>query len=147
MDSLHFGSSIDHCRQDVWLFCRSAGWACSAKLFIIPAFGFILEMDGKKIGYTGDTEKYEGMEEAYDGCDLLILNAMKPDEDQYKGHLTSEEASALIGRIQPKLAVLTHMGMKMQQYPAEKKAQEIEEETGVKTVAALDGMRISSEQF
>ncbi len=112
-----------------------------------PAFGFILEMDGKKIGYTGDTEKYEGMEEAYDGCDLLILNAMKPDEDQYKGHLTSEEASALIGRIQPKLAVLTHMGMKMQQYPAEKKAQEIEEETGVKTVAALDGMRISSEQF
>ncbi|MEM4272421.1 MAG: MBL fold metallo-hydrolase, partial [Candidatus Bilamarchaeaceae archaeon] len=96
-----------------------------------PAFGFVLEMDGKKIGYTGDTEKYEGMEEAYDGCDLLILNAMKPDEDQYKGHLTSEEASHIIGRVQPKLAVLTHMGMKMQHYPAEKRAREIEEETGL----------------
>lgn len=112
-----------------------------------PAFGFVLEMDGKKIGYTGDTEKYEGMEEAYDGCDLLILNAMKPDEDQYEGHLTSEEASQLIGRVQPKLAILTHMGIKMQNYPAEKKAQEIEEETGVKVIAATDGLRITDKEF
>ncbi len=112
-----------------------------------PAFGFILEMDGKKIGYTGDTEYYEGMTDVFDGCDLLILNVMKPIPDRYHGHLTAEDASKLIGRVQPKLVLITHLGMKMIRYPAEKKAAEIEEETGVKTIAAIDGMRISSDQF
>lgn len=112
-----------------------------------PAFGFILEMDGKRIGYTGDTEYYDGMDKLFDGCDLLILNVIKPFQDEYHGHLTAEDASKLIGRVQPKLAILTHMGMKMQSYPAEKKAKEIEEETGVKTVAATDGLRVPSDQF
>jgi len=112
-----------------------------------PAFGFVLELDGKKIGYTGDTEYYSGMAEVFEGCGLLILNVMKPTEDRYEGHLTAEDASKLIGRVQPKLAVLTHMGLKMQRYPAEKKAAEIEEETGVRTIAATDGMKISSEEF
>ena len=50
-------------------------------------------------------------------------------------------------KVQPKLAILTHMGMKMIAYPPEKKAAEIEEETGVKVVAATDGMRLLSDQF
>ncbi len=112
-----------------------------------PAFGFVLEMDGKRIGHTGDTEYYEGMVSAFEGCDILILNTIKPETDRYHGHLTAEDASRIIGRVQPKLAVLTHMGMKMQSYPAEKKAKEIEEETGVKTIAATDGMKVSSDQF
>lgn len=112
-----------------------------------PAFGFVLEMEGKRIGYTGDTEYFDGMDALYGGCDLLILNVMKPFPDQYQGHLTAEDASKLIGRVQPKLALITHMGLKLQRYPAEKKAREIEEETGVKTIAAEDGMKISSGQF
>jgi ribonuclease BN (tRNA processing enzyme) len=112
-----------------------------------PAFGFVLEMGGKRIGHTGDTEYYGGMDAVFEGCDLLILNVMKPYGDKYHGHLTAEDASRLIGRVQPKLAIITHMGMKMQFYPPEKKAKEIEEETGVRTIAATDGMRVSSDQF
>ena len=112
-----------------------------------PAFGFVLELDGRKVGYTGDTEYFEEMADIYDGCDLLILNVMKPTTDRYVGHLTAEEASRVIGRVQPKLAILTHMGLKMQNYPASKKAAEIEEETGVKTIAATDGLKVSSEEF
>ncbi|MBD3389437.1 MBL fold metallo-hydrolase [Candidatus Micrarchaeota archaeon] len=112
-----------------------------------PAFGFVLEMDGKRIGHTGDTEYYDGIEDVFEGCDLLVLNTIKPEKDRYHGHLTAEEASKLIGRLQPKLAILTHMGMKMINYPPEKKAKEIEEETGVMTIAATDGMKILSDQF
>ena len=112
-----------------------------------PAFGFVLEMDGKRIGYTGDTEYYEGMDALFEGCGLLILNVMKPFPDEYHGHLTAEDASKLIGRVQPRLAILTHMGMKMQSYPPEKKAKEIEEETGVKTIAATDELKVPSDQF
>lgn len=112
-----------------------------------PAFGFVLEMEGKTVGYTGDTEYYEGMDEAYRGCDFLIVNVMKPVPDEYEGHLSAEEASKLIGRVQPNLALITHMGLKMVRYPAGKKAGEIEEETGVKTLAAVDGMKVGSGQF
>ncbi|MBN2122132.1 MBL fold metallo-hydrolase [Candidatus Micrarchaeota archaeon] len=112
-----------------------------------PAFGFVLEMGGKKIGYTGDTEYFEEMPEEYAGCDLLIINVMKPFADEYKGHLTAEDASKLIGRVQPKLAILTHMGLKMLRYPAEKRASEVEAETGVRVIAAEDGMEIGESEF
>jgi ribonuclease BN (tRNA processing enzyme) len=112
-----------------------------------PAFGFVLEMDGKKIGYTGDTEYFPEMAEEYAGCDLLIVNVMKPFSDQYVGHLTAEDASKLLGRVQPKLAIITHMGLKMLRYPAEKRAKEIEDETGVKVIAATDGMEIPDSDF
>lgn len=112
-----------------------------------PAFGFVLEMDGKKIGYTGDTEYFPEMPDEYAGCDLLIVNVMKPFPDQYAGHLTAEDASKLLGRVQPKLAVITHMGLKMLRYPSEKRAKEIEEETGVRVIAAADGMEIPDSEF
>ncbi len=112
-----------------------------------PAFGFVLEMDGKKIGYTGDTEYFPEMPEEYAGCDLLIVNVMKPFPDQYSGHLTAEDASKLLGRVQPKLAVITHMGLKMLRYPSEKRAKEVEEETGVKVIAATDGLEILDSDF
>lgn len=112
-----------------------------------PAFGFVLEMGGKKIGYTGDTEYFTEMPQEYAGCDLLIINVMKPFSDQYVGHLTAEDASKLIGRVQPKLAILTHMGLKMLRYPAEKRASEVEAETGVRVIAAQDGMEIGDLEF
>jgi phosphoribosyl 1,2-cyclic phosphodiesterase len=72
---------------------------------------------------------------------------MKPFSDQYVGHLTAEDASKLLGRVQPKLAIITHMGLKMLRYPAEKRAKEIEEETGVRVIAATDGMEILDSEF
>jgi ribonuclease BN (tRNA processing enzyme) len=112
-----------------------------------PSFGFVLEMGGKKIGYTGDTEYFGEMPGEYAGCDLLIINVMKPFSDEYTGHLTAEDASKLIGRVQPKLAILTHMGLKMLRYPAEKRASEVEAETGVRVIAAEDGMEIGEPEF
>ena len=111
------------------------------------AFGFKLTIDGKVIGYTTDTEYYDGIEKNYSGCDLLIINVMKPAEDKYKGHMTSEEVERLIKEAKPKLAVLTHFGMKMMWGTAEKVAKEITKNTGVKTVAAADGKRLGEDSF
>ena len=111
------------------------------------SFGFKLTVNGKVIGYTTDTEYYEGIEKVYSGCDLLIINVMKPAEDPYKGHMTSVEVEKLIKKAKPKLAVLTHFGMKMMWGTAEKIANEITKETGVKTVAAEDGKKIPEDSF
>ncbi len=106
------------------------------------AFGFKLRMDGKTIGYTSDTEFYKGMIDNYAGCDVLIVNTLKPAEDPYEGHMTAAQARDLIGKAGPKLAILNHLGMKMILGKSHLVAKEIGEETGIKTTAATDGMRI-----
>lgn len=107
------------------------------------AFGFKLKLDGKTIGYTSDTEYYAGLGEAYRGCDLLVVNCLKPDVDAFHGHLTTKTAGQLIGIARPKQAVLSHLGMNMIRGDPETEAKKIEKETGVKTVAATDWVRIS----
>lgn len=105
-------------------------------------FGFVLEMDGAKIGYTSDTEYFEGMGKLYAGCDVLIANCLKPAEDGIPGHLSGSTTARLFSEAKPGLGVLTHLGMKMINAGPEKEAEKIQKMCGVKTIAATDGMKI-----
>ena len=100
--------------------------------------GFVLE-DEKKIGYTADGEYYEGQENYFKDCDCLIINCLRPRNSEPYGHMTADKAKILIERAKPKLAILQHLGMKMLFGVAEREAKWIEQETGIKTVAAKDG--------
>ena len=100
--------------------------------------GFVLE-DEKKLGYTADTEYYEGLENYFIGCDCLIINCLRPRNSKPYGHMTVDKAKILIERAKPKLAILQHFGMKMVFGNAEREAKLIEKNTGVKTIAAKDG--------
>lgn len=104
------------------------------------AFGFKLHMDGYVIGHTSDTAYFEGMEKQYSGCDILIINAMKPEKDRYGEHLDTEEIIKILKSAKPKVALLTHLGMKMLREGPEKEAAKIEKESNVRTIAAKDGM-------
>jgi len=105
-------------------------------------FGFVLEMGGKKIGYTSDTEYYWGMAAQYSGCDVLIANCLKPKKDNVPGHLDSASTARLLSEAKPALAVLTHFGMSMLAAGPEKEAVRIGKISGVRTVSAKDGMKI-----
>ena len=100
--------------------------------------GFVLE-DEKKLGYTADTEYYEGLENYFENCDCLIINCLRPWNSKPYGHMTSDKAKMLIEKASPKLAILQHFVMKMIFGRAEKDAKLIEKETGIKTIAAKDG--------
>ena len=100
-------------------------------------FGFKLWIDGAVIGYTSDTEYYEGIAESYRGCDYLILNCLKPVHDQYNGHMAVVDIIEILKVAKPKLAILSHMGMKMIPV-ADKEAKKIQAATGIRTVAAQD---------
>jgi ribonuclease BN (tRNA processing enzyme) len=106
-------------------------------------FGFKLYMDGKIVGYISDTEYIESFGKDFSGCDLLIMNCLKPEDDNYKGHLTSRGAIKILREAKPKMCVITHLGMKMLQAGPQKEAERIERESGVKTIAAKDGMKFS----
>jgi phosphoribosyl 1,2-cyclic phosphodiesterase len=103
-------------------------------------FGFKLYIDGKVIGHIPDTDYIESLSKDFMGCDLLIVNVIKPHKDKYSGHLTSEEVIDILKIAKPKHAVITHLGMKMLNLGPSNVAKSIEKDSGVKTTAAKDGM-------
>ncbi len=105
------------------------------------AFGFKLFLDGKVMGYTTDTEPFDGIGKDYVGCDILIINCLKPEKDKYSGHLATNDCIDLLKIAKPKLAVLSHLGMKMIPV-ADSEAKKIETATGVRCIAAKDGQKL-----
>jgi len=109
------------------------------------AIGFVLETEGVKIGYTSDTQVFEGMEKEYDGCDVLLMNVLRPDGDNFPFHLSSNDAISLINKMEkkPKAIFLTHLGMKFVNAGPEKQREKIERKTGVKTFIANEGTKVN----
>lgn len=108
------------------------------------AFGFRLWMDGVVLGHVSDTDYIEGLEESFKGCDCLVVNCIKPEADKYHGHLKVSEVIKIVKSAKPKVCIITHMGMKMLRLGASSQAARIEKETGVKTIAARDGMKFKA---
>ena len=104
--------------------------------------GFKINMEEKVIGYTSDTEYFKGLGGIFTGCDLLILNNLRPFGQYLAGHLTSDGAAKILKDAKPKKAVIQHFGMQMLKAGPEAEAKAIEKESGVETIAAKDGMRI-----
>jgi phosphoribosyl 1,2-cyclic phosphodiesterase len=105
--------------------------------------GFVLGMGGARIGYTSDTEYFDGIAEQYLGCDVLILNLLKKAHDGIPGHMATDDAEKILRIAKPKLAIITHMGLSLLKSGPESEAKKLGAQSGVTTVAATDGLKIS----
>ena len=90
-----------------------------------------------------DSEYFGGISEPYSGSKVLLLAIMRPFNDRIPFHLCTEDAIKIVKEAKPELAVLTHFGMKMIIQNPPKQAKLVEKETGIKTIAAEDGMTIN----
>jgi len=104
--------------------------------------GFVVDTKNGRIGYTSDTAPFEGLAKQFEGCELLILNVLKPGAQKWKTHLCSEDVVAILKEVKPKLAVIRGFGAKIVKAHPTYEAREIQKRSGVQTVAAYDGMRI-----
>jgi len=92
--------------------------------------------------YTSDTEYFEGIGRNYRNLRLFMLCVLRPSGNPWTGHMTTDDAIKIIEESKPEMAVLTHFGMQMIFKGPDSEARHIEEETGVKTLAAKDEMQI-----
>ena len=74
------------------------------------AIGFKIYTDSGAI-YTSDTEYFKGIEQ-YLGSRIMILNVTRPNGDKIPFHLSTEDAE-YCERVNPEVAVITHIGYKM----------------------------------
>jgi phosphoribosyl 1,2-cyclic phosphodiesterase len=119
--------------------------ACALAKHTDPdAVGFRFETPNLgDVGYTSDSEYFEGIGKAYQGVRLLLLCVLRPSGSPWKGHMTTDDAVKIIEEAKPEMAVLTHFGMQMIFRGPEKEARLVQEKTGVPTIAAKDGMHIT----
>ena len=94
------------------------------------------------VAYTSDTEYFAGIGKPYQGIRLLLLCVMRPTGSPWKGHMTSQDAIQILNDVQPEMAVLTHFGMKMIFKGPDLEANNIQEKTGIPTIAGSDRMHI-----
>ncbi len=98
------------------------------------------------MGYTSDTVLSPDVVKAYEGCDILIMNVQHPrgtsKEDKRSG-MSSDDAVKMIDKVKPRLAVITHFGVKMAKADPIYEAREIQAATGIQTISAKEGMAIN----
>lgn len=102
--------------------------------------GFRIHAREGIIGYVSDTALTDEVAAAHRGSRILIVPVTRPLKMPIPFHLTVEDAAALVDMVKPKLALLTHFGMRVIKEGPEAAAAWIQAKTGVRTVAGKDGM-------
>lgn len=102
--------------------------------------GFQIDYKGFKLSYTSDTDYFDELPEYHKGADILISSVLRPGNSSINGHLCSRNFIDLINEVNPKVAVMTHLGLKMISSNPVTEAKKIAKETGVKVIAAYDGL-------
>ena len=73
---------------------------------------------------------------------ILILNCIFPSNREIKTHLNVDKAVIIAQKARPDYLVLTHFGMQMLNANPVDEAKRVERITGVKTIAAEDGLTL-----
>jgi phosphoribosyl 1,2-cyclic phosphodiesterase len=110
----------------------------------VETYGYRLSAPGFSAAHVVDGYWQDRLVEAYRGVDLLLVNTTLPaGRDRRLLHLGADDAERLVAAIRPRLAVLTHLGMKVLRAGPERVALAVSEATGIPTVAARDGWLLS----
>jgi len=105
-------------------------------------FGLKFRTGEGLIGYTCDTQYFDGLAKSFEGSRVLIANITRPLNMRIKWHLCSDDLIALLKRVKPELAIMLHMGMLFLRHKPGEEAARIKAETGVETVPGYAGLRI-----
>ncbi|MBW6462319.1 MAG: MBL fold metallo-hydrolase [DPANN group archaeon] len=105
--------------------------------------GFIIKGEYKILSYIGDGCYFEGLEEYHKNSDILIVNNIFPrsrtDADKKIGyHMDTYGTLKLINKIRPELVILQHFAQTILAIGPENEAKWLEEQSGVKVLAAKD---------
>ncbi len=109
----------------------------------VESYAIKFRFGGRTLGYIADTKYFDGIGEAMKGCDFLIINMVRITYDDRFQHLIPGDVEKVLKVAKPGLAILNHFGMQVVKAHPRDIAFRLEKATGVKTIAAEDGMRLS----
>jgi ribonuclease BN (tRNA processing enzyme) len=104
-------------------------------------YGYKIYNNELTLSHIVDTQYFDELYQIYTDSDILIMNMVFAEPKPYP-HLCYDDVLKLVDQIKPKLAIVTHFGFKLWEQGVDNFAKNIQEQTGIKTIAANDGMEI-----
>lgn len=110
----------------------------------VETYGLTFYLPNCKLSFITDTKYFPELSKIYKS-DIIVINTvlLKPRNDVKIDHLSIEDSKILIKELQPKTAILTHFGMSVLKAKPWEVADRLSQETGVKVIAARDGMQVN----
>ena len=112
----------------------------------VETYGMVFTTSQHTFSYIADTRYFDGLCTNY-GAELIIISVLRPEPEPPLDHLSVPDAEQIISQLKPKVAILTHFGMTMWRAKPWEVAQSLSQKTGVKVLAARDGMRFDLAQL
>ncbi len=106
----------------------------------VETYGMLFKASNHTFSYIADSLYFGGILKKYGG-ELLILNVVFVEPRLPVDHLSLPDAEHIITEMKPKVAILTHFGTTMWRAKPWEMAERLTEKTGVKVIAARDGMK------
>jgi phosphoribosyl 1,2-cyclic phosphodiesterase len=115
-----------------------------AHVHAVETYGLHFSFRDLRVAYLPCGRYFDGLAADYARLDphVLIVNVLRFRDEMNVDHLTWEDARAVVAQVRPKVAVFQHFGTKMLEAGPQRLAQELEDELGIRVIAAYDGLRL-----
>jgi len=77
--------------------------------------------------------------------DVLVINVLRFADAMNVDHLTWDDARRVVEEVSPRVAIFQHFGTKMLEADPGKLAQQLEDDLGIRAIAARDGLEVDLE--
>jgi len=112
----------------------------------VETYGMLFTTAEHTFSYIADTRYFDGLCHSYGG-ELLIINVVMLEANHPYDHLSVPDAEHIIIELKPKVAILAHFGMTIWRAKPWEIAQRLSQQTGVRVLAARDGMKFALSQL
>lgn len=110
-----------------------------------------VETYGMHFTHAGMTFSYLPCGKYFDGLaadyarhkpDVLVINVLRFRDGMDVDHLTWDQARIVVEEVMPRVVIFQHFGTKMLEQQPKQLAQTVEDELGIRAIAAYDGLEV-----
>ncbi len=113
-----------------------------AHVHAVQTHGLHFHHDGLRVAYLPCGRYFDGLAADYASRtpDVLVINVLRYRDEMNVDHLNWEDARRVVADVRPKVAVFQHFGTKMLEADPSRLAERLEDELGLRAIAAYDGL-------
>jgi len=106
----------------------------------VQTYGLHFVYDGLRVSYLPCGRYFDGLAADYAAHrpDVLVVNVLRLVDQMNADHLTWQDARRVVAEVRPKVAVFGHFGTKMLEADPPRLAEQLEDELGLRVIAAYD---------
>jgi phosphoribosyl 1,2-cyclic phosphodiesterase len=118
-----------------------------AHVHAVQTYGLHFAYEGLRVAYLPCGRYFDELAADYarHSPHVLIVNVLRYRDEMNVDHLTWDDARAIVREIRPRVTVFQHFGTKMLEAGPQRLAQELEDELGLRVIAAYDGLQLDVE--